>query len=423
MQTVQTLRVLPSERPRSCEEKLTDIDDYHWLVGPEAERWLTDCACSAEPSHSLQVRLRKVFSAERARLVVQQVVLRQKAVEKFGEQADRMFFTDVALQQATDQKIAAYKASRFLDENSLVDYCCGIGGDLIAMAGRAPTTGWDRAPEMVLFAQANLRAWNRDTNVQVCIGSVEDHPPTAGDYWHLDPDRRVEGRRSTQIQWHSPDEDTIRNWLATAPHGAIKLAPATQLAPEWQARAELEWITRDRQCRQLVAWFGNLSQAISLRRATVVGSTVSSFVGDSHCKASIAEEISNYVFDTDPAIRAAGLTGAFANSLGCTALATGEAYLTADEPIEHPLLSRFRVIDVLPLRISELAKHVRSLGIRELEIKTRAVAVRPEELRKKLKLTGSASATLLLTRQGKREIAILAERQESAGVTDHETNQ
>ena len=394
---------------------MTDIDDYHWLVGPEAERWLTECAQSAEPSHSLQDRLRKVLSAERARLVVQQVELRQKAVEKFGDHANRMFFTDVALQQATDQKIAAYKACRFLERKPTIDYCCGIGGDLIALAEHAPVIGWDRASEMALFTEANLRTWNRDAQARVCVGDVEDHPPTAGDYWHLDPDRRVDGRRSTQVQWHSPTEETIKNWLATAPHGAIKLAPATKLSPEWQAQSELEWITRDRQCRQLVAWFGGLSKSVGQRRATLVGSTVSSFVGDSQCKASIADKIGDYVFDTDPAIRAAGLTGALAAALSCAVIAAGEAYLTSSGPMEHPLLSRFRVTEILPFRMSELIKRVRKLGIGELEIKTRGVSVQPEELRKKLKLAGSASATLLLTRQGIKEIAIFAERQSQQG--------
>ncbi len=361
-----------------------------------------------------------------------------------------MFFTDLALQQATDRWIAAYKARRFHDDGPITDYCCGIGGDTIALAERSPTIGWDRAPEMALFAAANLRAWNYDAKGQVFVGAVEDHPPAAHEQWHLDPDRRSAGRRSTQIQLSSPNEETILAWLAAAPNGAIKLAPAAKPSAAWQSQAELacgaavpaaavvvrpsrlrqagetpapqvpaeyEWISRNRQCRQLVAWFGELAQSPGLHRATMVtANSYHSFVGDPKSLADVTDTVGDYVFDTDPSIRAAKLTGALAQSLNCAALTPGESYLTANAPTEHPLLSCFRVQEVLPLRIPAITKHLRSLGIGELEIKTRGVALSPEELRKKCKLSGTASATLLLTRQEKREIAILAER-EYAGVT------
>jgi hypothetical protein len=45
----------------------------------------------------------------------------------------------------------------------------------------------------------------------------------------------------------------------------------------------------------------------------------------------------------------------------------------------------------------------------------RGASVQPEELRRKLKLSGRGFTTLLLTRHGKREIAILARR--ISGVT------
>jgi hypothetical protein len=327
-----------------------------------------------------------------------------------------MFFTDLGLQQSTDRWIAAYKAERFIERKEALDFCCGIGGDLMALANHAKTTGWDRDPIIALFAESNLRAANLSGTSSVSIGSVEEHPPVANSQWHLDPDRRTDGRRSTHMEWHSPDEATIRSWLASSPNAAIKLAPATRLSSDWQQMAELEWISRSGECRQLVAWFGELSQSLGSRRATIVTNDSSySFAGSAEIIAPIANHISDYVFDTDPAIRAAGLTGALASELGASALSEGAAYLTSDVFFSHPLLSAFRVEDVLPLRFRELAKYLQSQNLGELEIKVRGVSVQPEELRKKLKLSGNESATLLLTRHGKREIAILARR--VSGVT------
>jgi hypothetical protein len=397
---------------------LSDIADYRWLVGDDAQKWLSEAAESTDPALRLLDRLRKNLTAERARLVVQQIDLRRKAVEKFAASADQMFFTNLSLQQATDRWVAAYKATRFASEKSIADYCCGIGGDLLALAGCAPTTGWDRSPEMVVFAEANLRAWGHGELVNVCQCNVEDHPPAPHQRWHLDPDRRAEGRRSTHVEWHSPNEATILSWLDAAPHGAIKLAPATVLDLDWHSLAELEWISRDRQCRQLVAWFGDLALAIGKRRATAVhGDESHSFVGDSSAAAEIAEEVGKFVYDTDPAVRAAKLTGALASGLDCPVLSSGESYLTADRWIDHPMIVGFHVTEVLPLRLGDLVKHLRTCDIGSLEIKTRDVTTHPEQVRGNLKLSGTQPATLLLTKLGKREIAVLAER-----VPSHLTN-
>lgn len=388
---------------------MTDLADYQWLVSDEASRWLSECA-GQESTARLQNLLRKALSTERARLVAEQAILRRKAVKKFGERAEQMFFTDIGLQQATDQWVAAYKAQRFCADQATIDYCCGIGGDLLALAGRAPTIGWDRAQEIVLFAAANLRAWQLEADVSA--GLVEEHPPQSNEQWHLDPDRRVDGRRSIQFQWHSPSEEIIQSWLQRSPSGAIKLAPAAELSAEWQVNAELEWISRDRECRQQVAWLGGLARSPAKRRATLVTTeTHASFVGEPDVPAEIADAASSYVYDTDTAIRAARLTGSLAESLGCLVISPGESYLTADHKIEHPLISCFQVLEVLPLRTADLVKHINALQVGELEIKTRGVAVRPEELSKKIKLSGSKPLTLLLTRHGKKEIAILAERQ------------
>jgi hypothetical protein len=390
---------------------LNDIADYQWLVGEEARTWLSEAAESTDPSHRLLERFRKSLSAERARLVAQQTELRCKAVEKFGDSASEMFFTDLSLQQATDRWIAIHKARRFQNTQPIIDYCCGIGGDFVALADRAPTTAWDRSAQMVVFAEANARCWGRSQSAHVCLGNVEDHPPALDNQWHLDPDRRTAGRRSTHVEWHSPNEETIRSWLGAAPHGAIKLAPATVLDADWQARAELEWISRDRQCRQLVAWFGNLAEVAGSRRATAIhGDASCTFAGDNNVSAEIATEIGSFVFDTDPAIRAAKLTNTLAASLGCTILSPGESYLTADRAIEYPLVTAFRVSEVLPLRLGSLVKHLKASNIGALEIKTRGVATSPEQVRSRLKLAGTRSVSLLLTKLGKKEIAILAER-------------
>src|SRR5690606_20714223 len=88
--------------------------------------------------------------------------------------------------------------------------------------------------------------------------------------WHIDPDRRPGGRRTTRTELHEPTDAQIDLLLERNPHGAIKLAPGCTPSDEWSDRGELEWISRDGQCRQLVVWFGSLATEPGMRRATLV---------------------------------------------------------------------------------------------------------------------------------------------------------
>jgi len=391
---------------------LADLADYQWLIGSVAANLLDELAACNDPVHRQLSRLRKTISAERARLIVQQAELRQRAQPKFGELAGELFYTDLALQQATDLWTARYKAGRVPRGVLVDDYCCGIGGDLLALAERGPTTGWDRAPELALLAATNLRAVDSAAASHVCTDAVESQTPRQ--LWHLDPDRRTEGRRSTRLEWHSPGPDVVQRWLDTNPDGILKLAPATVVPDSWSEQSELEWVTFDRQCRQQIAWFGSLASAVGMHRATNIPKTAdeapASFIGSPAVDAPIATKVARYLYDTDPAIRAAGLTGALAADQGLQVLDRGAAYVTGDSAVDHPLLARFEVLEQLPVRVKPLREYFANRHIGTLEIKKRGITTDLERLRKQLTLRGDESATLLLTRLGTREIAVVARR-------------
>jgi THUMP domain-containing protein len=386
------------------------LDDYRWLVSPAAESVLARAA--AEPDLVARAaRLRAELTAERARLVLQQAGLRERGLKKFVH-ASRLFFTTVGLEQATDCWIAAHKAERFRSAWRVSDLCCGIGGDLMALAAGGPVVGVDRDPIACLFAEANCRAAT-GRNVTVQAGEVATASLAADDRWHIDPDRRAAGRRTTQVDWQDPPAEAIDRLVAAAPAGAVKLAPAAEIPAHWQSRAELEWFSSGRECRQLVAWFGPLAEHASLRRATLVsrtGSAAASIVGAPHLECAVAEAVGRYVFDPDPAVAAAGLVAAVAVEQGLSALIAGGAYLTADRAVVHPLLATFAVSEVMPWDIRRLKKLLRQRGIGRLEVKQRGTRHDPAAVQRELKVPGDESATLILFRRGKSIVAILAKR-------------
>jgi hypothetical protein len=393
--------------------------DYHWLVSDRAEPYLAAIDSEADRLAAASF-LRSKLTAGQAHLVLEQVALRWRARKKFAA-ADQMFFTQLGLEQATDEWTAAYKARRFADGQPAVDFCCGIGGDLLALATRGPVVGVDLDPVAALFARTNLdrcRSAARAPQSPVCSATVEvvaaaDYPLESGAAWHVDPDRRPAGRRTTRAELHDPPPEVIDGWRARAPSGAIKLAPAAEVPLHWSAEAELEWISFARECRQLVAWFGGLAREPGRRRASRVdreSGAVCSVLGTAGVEPPVATKIGRYVFEPDPAVLAADLTGSLAEQSNLAAIAPGACYLTADVPVSNWLLAGFEVLEVIPLDMKRLKRLVRERGIGQLEVKQRGLAHDPQAVARQLRVPGEHSATLLLTRCGKSALAVLARR-------------
>jgi hypothetical protein len=248
--------------------------------------------------------------------------------------------------------------------------------------------------------------------------------------WHLDPDRRPSGVRTTHVEWHEPGPAGIAHLRNQCPNGAIKLAPAATVDDSRDGRAdrstvipwaegELEWISRKRQCRQLVVWFGSLAQTSGERRATLLTNersaadenlVVASFAGLPGVELRVAHQIGRFILEPDPSVLAANLQGALAGENGLQAVAAGVGYLTADEPRGSPLLVTFEVLDVMPYRPRSVKSWLRSRGMGRLEVKKRGVDLDPARVQRDLHVPGDNAATILLCRMRGKATAILARR-------------
>jgi hypothetical protein len=369
----------------------------------------------ATPLHRRAAQLRQSLSPSRAHLVLEQAELRARGRAKFAA-SDRLYFTRRGLEQATDQWIAAHKARRFPAGRAVADLCCGIGGDLLALAARGPADGFDLDPLIGLFADANVRTLPQQAPAASRAHSMDAGRVDLSAYaaWHIDPDRRCGGRRTIDVRRMSPGRETIERLLDYNEDAAVKLAPATSPPHSWQERAELEWISRDRQCRQLVAWFGRLAGLPAARRATVLdvhGQVVASVTGTPQHLPPPASAVLDYVFEPDASILAAGLAGQLAEAHKILPLAPSIPYFTGAEPIHDPALAAFRVLGVLPADEKRLAAELRTRRIGRLEIKCRG-GILPEAIRKRLRLKGDLSGVLLVAPHKNQTIAVLAERME-----------
>jgi len=323
-----------------------------------------------------------------------------------------MFFTRKGLEQATDEQLAQYKAGRFEAGAPAFDLCCGIGGDLISLAGRGNAKGVDSDPVVALLAGANLRAQGVAGDEEMILVQDAAGVSLGGMAWHCDPDRRAQGRRATRGELFEPSLESLGGLLAQSGDAAIKLAPATEAPAAWSDAAELEWLGSRAECRQQVAWFGRLARHPGGRAATVVNSAGDSRTirGSSQSVPPPAATVGSYVYEPHAAVLAAKLEGALCEEHGLSPVSTGIAYLTGDEPIDDEALDAFEVCDVLPLDRRQVREYCREHKIGRLEIKKRGVDVEPDQLRREIAAEGDNEATLLVAPLAGRVRVVVARR-------------
>ena len=85
----------------------------------------------------LGTHLRRRHPAELVAAALAQRELRERAAAKFAL-AGRMWFTREGLEQASAEPLARHRAARYAGADRVADLCCGIGGDLSALARAGP---------------------------------------------------------------------------------------------------------------------------------------------------------------------------------------------------------------------------------------------------------------------------------------------
>ena len=350
----------------------------------------------------------KGVSPEMTRVVLRQRRLRAQAKPKFGEFAARMFFTEDGLQQATRLDVAAHHAARFraLGTVTVGDLGCGIGGDALALAGLGiNVVGVDRDESTAAIATYNLAPFDNATVEQ---GDAEGIDLGRFDALWFDPARRSNDKRlSNPADW-SPSLEWVFDVAMRIPSG-IKLSPAIahDLLPDG---IEAQWVEDSGDTVECVVWTGALARPNIARSALILGSVTAELTAREPDSQVEVGDIGAYVYDPSGAVIRAQLLGSLARQLGAHTIASSIAYLSSDELVQTPFAQAFRVVDIVPLDIRAITTYCRDARIGTLEIKKRGVDIDPATFRTKLKLKGSASATLILTRACEGRVAIVAER-------------
>ena len=82
-----------------------------------------------------------------------------------------MLFTRAGYEQSSSEPIARYRAARFGDARRVADLCCGIGGDLLALASGREALAVDRDEVHARLALHNAAVYGQAENVRAVVES------------------------------------------------------------------------------------------------------------------------------------------------------------------------------------------------------------------------------------------------------------
>lgn len=369
---------------------------------------LAEAASMPTDSTRRVMALRKRYPADRTAAAVELLELRQRAVRKFT-QADQMFFTREGLEQSSGSATAKWRAAYFPTGALVLDLCCGIGGDSMALAERGPTISIDDAPTLAACARANrslVEACQPGCSAAVACADLT-RLRLRGECAVFDPSRRAAGRRVRSMEEYSPPLSFIETLSAVVPNIAVKLSPAIPSDQMEALPGRWEFISDRGECKEAVLWRGSVGPQ-SARSAVVLPNQA--VVEFREAAPPPVSRPKSFILEPDPAVIRAGLVELAAELAGAAVMDHQIAYLTSDRFDPSPFWTGYTVIDAFPFSLRQIQETVRQLGARLDAVKRRGVPIQPEDILPRVKSSGERPIVAIITRVDGEMTAILAER-------------
>ena len=332
-------------------------------------------------------------------IALTQAKLRKRAEAKFGEFAQRMFFTEDALEQASRLQVAALHANRFKQANitQIADLGCGIGAESLAFASLDLKVSAYEIDEVTsAIAAYNLAIFE---NVEVKNEDVTKLDLTKQEALFFDPARRNSKARLFNPQDFAPNFNWVIEQAKQKPSG-IKLGPGhphNQIPEE----AEAQWVSVEGDLVELSLWFNETKRPEVKRSALLITKDAKHELKTNEKEEPAPTgELGQYIHEPDNAVIRSHLINLLAEQTNTHTIDPNIAYLSSNEKQDSPWLKSYKVIKELPFDRKQLKAHIKQNEIGTLEIKKRGADITPEALRKELSPKGPNKATLIITRIG-----------------------
>ncbi len=399
-------------------------------VGQELLDRLAGEDVSAERALALSASLRAEYPADLVAAALTQQALRAAARAKFGL-ADRMLFTRAGLEQASSDLTGRHAVARFAGSRRVADLCCGIGGNLVALAASGPAAGGasrraggvprimddsqpttrkvirdheryvvgiDADPLSVVFARYNVSVCAPTARVAVVRADVTQLALGGFDAVFIDPARR-EGQRRLGAGQCRPALEWCLRLIGTVPRVGIKAAPGIR-RERVPAGWETEFVAVGRELKEALLWSPDLAAGGVTSRATILpaGHTLTAAVTAAGRPPVPLAAPGAYLLDPSPAVTRAGLVAELAHRLAAWQIDPMIAFMSSDDPLRTPFARTLRVLESAPWHEKQFARRLRELGIGSADIRRRGLAGDVAQIHRRLGLAGPGAATIVLTR-------------------------
>ena len=389
--------------------QLADLD---FLTSTRGQSLLTELA-RADLSDSAQLsllsRLRKAYSPAEGAAALELARLRQRARDKFGSQANALYFTVDALEQASHPLARAWRAQGWRGAQ-IVDACCGIGADSLAFAqAGAQVLGLEVDDLRLALARLNAQALSLTVRFQQ--QDVRAWQPPRADLIFYDPARRdSQGQRLHHVEAYEPPLSLAVGW---AKHVRVqaKLSPGVELAQIEKLGGGLSFLAVGEDLKEAV-WDSQPDElgrrAVLLRPEGALAWLRSVHEPEPPVRLSAPRA---WLIEPNAALLRAGLVRHAAQAWDAFLLDETIAYLTSDARPDTPWARAWRVQAWLPFQLKRLRAALRERGVGRLTVKKRGSPITPEALMAQLKLKGDRAATVVLTRHQSQPIALICDEQ------------
>lgn len=389
------------------------LESLHFLASSEGERLLARLAgedLSDANTLRLLTALRKDYAPDEAGAALELARLREKAVEKFGDDARRMFFTRSALEQASDPLVRDYRSgavqpsepseTQVDDGLDIVDVCASIGSDSLAFARTgACVLGIDLDPVRVEMARLNAAALSL-AHARFEVRDARDPLPPARLIF-FDPARRdAAGNRIYDVERYQPPLSLIRGWQ---PPVIVKLSPGVDLAQLEAYGGWVEFLSVEGDLKEALLHRGQADGGMPPRFSTqatllLLDGSALHWAASDEPAPSVVSAPRGWLVEPDAALLRAGLVADAAVRWNGAQLDETIAYITTDDAPETPWARSWQIVDWMPFSVKRLRSYLREQRVGSVTVKKRGTAVTPETLIPQLKLKGDERRTLVLTR-------------------------
>ncbi len=349
---------------------------------------------------------------------ITQYYLRKKGLEKWTY-AEQMIFTERGLQQATSERISAYKSERVKKNDQVLIGCAGIGGEVIEIARTgAEITAVELDPELLNVAEHNVSTVTSSQSHTTYRAEELIHylskTDTLWDIAFVDPDRRIDNKRKINIESYSPAFSELAPLLREKTKKFfVKVAPALEYTELWNAGYSIECIQEEGTVKELLIGYG----VPHTRKATLITeNAVFIYETETPVVIPLSEGTTDFSYLYEPAgcILRAGLVGNIAEESELCGLHPDNSLLYSNKPLpeeKKAFFTEFEIITILPFHIKNIRHFLREQGYEKCIIKKRFFPMEPHEIRKHLKIKEGGDTILYFTTGlGDRRICIVCKR-------------